>query len=183
MGPLRPGAIVVDAASEEYSSAVDFAAIREAGAATVKASFRDGGRVVGVLAKRARGLFARFVIEQRADTAEKLARFSAEGYAFNAKLSSPSELVFERSAAARAAAAQAPGAAAGRKKKGAPEGEEEEELEAELEAAGTSGGAAQKAGRGRAGTKKSAPGEEEEEAGASGGAATRAGRAGKRAKR
>jgi len=47
-------------------------------------------------AKRARGLMARFAIEQRVSKPEDLKKFDSEGYAYVASLSTADKLVFRR---------------------------------------------------------------------------------------
>jgi len=47
-------------------------------------------------AKRARGLMARWAVQQRLANVAKLERFDAEGYAFDAAASSADRLVFRR---------------------------------------------------------------------------------------
>ena len=53
-------------------------------------------KVISFYAKRARGLMARFVIQQRARSVKALQAFDAEGYAFESALSSDDRLVFRR---------------------------------------------------------------------------------------
>ena len=57
---------------------------------------RDAYRFVSFSAKKARGLMARYMIDQRAETADALQAFDAEGYAFNEGLSSEDEWIFTR---------------------------------------------------------------------------------------
>ena len=58
---------------------------------------RDGKpRTISFLAKRARGLMARFIIRQRIDDPEGLKNFSDEGYGFRPDLSVDDKLVFTR---------------------------------------------------------------------------------------
>jgi cytoplasmic iron level regulating protein YaaA (DUF328/UPF0246 family) len=52
------------------------------------------------MAKRARGLMARFAITQRLSRPEQLEAFDSEGYAYAAGLSTPERLVFRRPPAA-----------------------------------------------------------------------------------
>ena len=60
----------------------------------------DRYKVISFFAKRARGLMARHAIDQRIATPEGLKRFDAEGYAFDATVSSPDRFVFRRRGAA-----------------------------------------------------------------------------------
>ena len=58
---------------------------------------RDGEpKMISFYAKRARGLLARFVIDQRIDDPEGLKEFAEEGYSFRPELSEPDRLSFVR---------------------------------------------------------------------------------------
>lgn len=89
--------VVVNLASEEYFKAVDLKTLR---ARVVQCVFQerkgDAWKVISFHAKRARGLMARHVIDQRIDAPEDLTRFASEGYAYAAEASSPDRLVFRR---------------------------------------------------------------------------------------
>jgi cytoplasmic iron level regulating protein YaaA (DUF328/UPF0246 family) len=88
---------IVNLASDEYWSAVDETRLA---APVVQAVFKEikGGKaqVVSFLAKKARGMMARFIVEHRLTKPEDLRRFDAAGYAFNAKASTAAQLVFTR---------------------------------------------------------------------------------------
>ena len=56
----------------------------------------DQYKIISFFAKRARGLMARFAIEQRAKTPADLEAFKLEGYAFAPEVSKPDMLVFRR---------------------------------------------------------------------------------------
>ncbi len=92
--------LVVNLASHEYARAVPRAALH---ARVVDCVFEDWSRgryrTVGVHAKRARGLMARWVVQARVASVERLAHFDAEGYAFDRAESVPVRLVFRRRAA------------------------------------------------------------------------------------
>lgn len=89
--------VVVNLASQEYAGAVDRAALK---ARVVDCVFEDWSRgafrVVGVHAKRARGLMARYAIRARAMTPGGLHGFDLEGYGFDAAASRLDRLVFRR---------------------------------------------------------------------------------------
>jgi cytoplasmic iron level regulating protein YaaA (DUF328/UPF0246 family) len=94
----QPPPVVVNLASQEYFRAVDRPALQ---ARVVECVFEDrdaagAWRVVGVLAKRARGLMARHAIEHRIDDPRALEGFDREGYAFARAASTPDRLVFRR---------------------------------------------------------------------------------------
>jgi cytoplasmic iron level regulating protein YaaA (DUF328/UPF0246 family) len=89
--------IIVNLASEEYFKSVDS---KQLNARVIQCVFQDGKgaawKVVSFHAKRARGLMARFAIENRITKPEGLKKFDAEGYAFAADVSTEDKLVFRR---------------------------------------------------------------------------------------
>lgn len=89
--------VVVNLASQEYFKAVDQKALK---ARVIECVFEDwkGGKykVISFLAKRARGLMARYAATQRVTTPKQLEKFNLEGYAFDAAVSEPDRLVFRR---------------------------------------------------------------------------------------
>lgn len=89
--------IVVNLASEEYFKSVDISSLK---ARVIQCVFQDqkagAYKVVSFYAKRARGLMARYVIENRISAPEKLTGFNLEGYAFAPEVSSEDKLVFRR---------------------------------------------------------------------------------------
>ncbi|MEY2658827.1 MAG: hypothetical protein RLZZ395_2569 [Pseudomonadota bacterium] len=58
-----------------------------------------GYKIISFMAKRARGLMARYAITQRVKTPAALEKFNLEGYAFAPAVSEPDRLVFRREAA------------------------------------------------------------------------------------
>jgi len=88
---------VINLASGEYARAVNWHAIEGQVVHThFKEQKDDGYRVIGIHAKRARGLMCRYAIESGAEGAEALQAFDAAGYTFRAQMSSPSDWVFAR---------------------------------------------------------------------------------------
>ena len=95
------GAIVVNLASQEYFKAVNPKLLK---ARVVECVFEDassgGGqdefKVISFFAKKARGMMARFAIQNRVDTVKHLAQFAEAGYAFAKPASTPDRLVFRR---------------------------------------------------------------------------------------
>ena len=53
-------------------------------------------KVISFYAKKARGLMARYLIENKLSQVEQLKAFDSEGYYFDAESSSDKELVFKR---------------------------------------------------------------------------------------
>ncbi|NMW32986.1 peroxide stress protein YaaA [Altererythrobacter sp. RZ02] len=88
---------IVNLASNEYFKAVDTKALS---APVVTASFlnvKDGeARRLMYHVKFARGLMARWIMDNAVERAQDLKDFNAEGYAFDAKASTDSEMVFSR---------------------------------------------------------------------------------------
>ncbi|MBI1365622.1 MAG: peroxide stress protein YaaA [Alphaproteobacteria bacterium] len=88
---------VVNLASQEYFSAVDPKTLK---GPVITPSFKEEKagklRSLQFYAKRARGLMARWIIDNRIDRASELSAFSAEGYALCKDLSDESTLVFTR---------------------------------------------------------------------------------------
>jgi uncharacterized protein len=89
--------LVVNLASQEYFKAAGRKALKARVLHCVFEEVRHGrAQVIGLLAKRARGLMARHAIVQRASAPEQLLGFDAEGYAFQPQASEPDRLVFRR---------------------------------------------------------------------------------------
>lgn len=88
---------VIGCASQEYLSAMDTKAL---GVPFIQCDFKESknGKLatVGLFAKRARGMMARYAVEHRVTDAEKLKRFNSAGYAFDKKLSDEATYVFVR---------------------------------------------------------------------------------------
>jgi len=58
---------------------------------------RDGGfKMIGIYAKRARGLMSRYIIKNRIKDSEELKAFDLDGYKFNKKLSTDTDWTFTR---------------------------------------------------------------------------------------
>jgi hypothetical protein len=91
--------VIVNLASQEYSRAALRPALK---ARVVECVFEEGQggkyKIVSFFAKKARGLMARFAIQNRIETPEVLREFDAEGYGFVAALSTNDRLVFRRQA-------------------------------------------------------------------------------------
>jgi cytoplasmic iron level regulating protein YaaA (DUF328/UPF0246 family) len=88
---------LVNLASLEYFAAVDLKAL-ELPVVTCK-FYEDRGAVtkqISFMAKKARGLMARYAIDHRIDRAEDLKAFDSEGYAFQKGQSSDTEWIFLR---------------------------------------------------------------------------------------
>lgn len=89
--------VLVNCASTEYFKSVR---PKQLDARVITPVFEDwkGGRykIISFHAKRARGLMARFAVENRIDVPEKLKEFAVEGYAFDSAASNDATFVFRR---------------------------------------------------------------------------------------
>lgn len=89
--------VLVNLASQEYARALDRKALKARVIDCVFEDGKDGGyKVMGLYAKRARGLMLRHAIEQRVTAPHGLRDFAREGYAFAPSASLPERLVFRR---------------------------------------------------------------------------------------
>jgi cytoplasmic iron level regulating protein YaaA (DUF328/UPF0246 family) len=90
---------IVNLASAEYWGALDERALQ---APVIQAVFKEikGGKasVVSFLAKKARGMMARYIIQHRLTKAEDLKRFDTDGYSFDPKASNATVWTFSRKA-------------------------------------------------------------------------------------
>ncbi|NNP71812.1 hypothetical protein A7P53_04920 [Acinetobacter defluvii] len=89
--------ILVNLASDEYYKSVKESKID---AEIIKPVFLDQKngqyKVISFYAKKARGLMARFIVENQIESIEALKTFNSEGYYFDAESSLKGELVFKR---------------------------------------------------------------------------------------
>jgi uncharacterized protein len=91
--------VVVNLASNEYFKAVSRKALEARVVECVFEEHKNGQyKVISFMAKRARGLMARYAIQKRIKTVKQLEAFDSEGYAFKPQLSEPERLVFRRKA-------------------------------------------------------------------------------------
>ncbi len=89
--------VVVNLASQEYFKAVDCKALQARVVDCVFQEWRAGQyKIISFMAKRARGLMARYAITERITSVKKLESFALEGYQFDAEASAPERMVFRR---------------------------------------------------------------------------------------
>ena len=96
---VRPkrGAVVVNLASNEYFGAIQKERLDARLVTCVFKEVKDGkAKVVSFFAKRARGLMARFICEERLAKVEGLKDFTSAGYRYNARASGDDSFVFQR---------------------------------------------------------------------------------------
>ena len=81
---LLPSELVVNLASNEYASAIDFKALSSPVIHPVFKDYKNGTfKIISFFAKKARGLMARYLLEVNAKTIDDILAFSDEGYAFS----------------------------------------------------------------------------------------------------
>ena len=89
--------LLVNLASNEYFKVLD---TKKLSAQIVKPVFKEESkgrcRVISFLAKRARGLMSRFIIDKALSEAQDIKRFRAEGYRYAPSMSTDDEWVFVR---------------------------------------------------------------------------------------
>lgn len=91
--------VVINLASQEYFKAVDTKALKARVVECVFQEFKNGQyKIISFMAKRARGLMARYAATHQLVTPEQLRAFDVEGYAWVAAQSAPERLVFRRTA-------------------------------------------------------------------------------------
>lgn len=92
--------VVVNLASQEYFKSVDLKHLKPPVVECAFEDYKNGAyKIISFHAKRARGLMARFAIQQRARSAAELEAFDLEGYALAPASSTPARLVFRRKTA------------------------------------------------------------------------------------
>jgi uncharacterized protein len=86
---------LVNLASNEYSSVIDRTRLKNRIVTPVFKDYSNGSyKIVMVYAKRARGMMARFIVENSIDNPEHLKEFDEDGYIFTEKMSSVNDFVF-----------------------------------------------------------------------------------------
>lgn len=89
--------VLVNLASEEFSKTVDVKTLKGRMMTPVFQEMRQGGaKVIGLYAKKARGLMTRFAAENGITAVEGLKAFDVDGYAFHKEVSTDSVWVFRR---------------------------------------------------------------------------------------
>ncbi len=89
--------VLVNLASQEYFKAVQRKALKARVIDCVFEDYKSGQyKIISFLAKRARGLMARYAAQQRIGRPAQLEGFNLEGYAHAPSVSTPERLVFRR---------------------------------------------------------------------------------------
>jgi len=88
---------LINLASQEYFKAIDKSALSYP---VIHIDFKEKKngdyKTIGIMAKYARGLMARYLIEHKIDDVEAIKQFNVDKYRFNKKMSSDDKLVFTR---------------------------------------------------------------------------------------
>ncbi|WP_318640781.1 peroxide stress protein YaaA [Flavobacterium ardleyense] len=94
---LKKDELFINLASVEYFSAIDTKALK---VPVIKPEFKDykNGdlKIIAIYAKKARGMMVRFIADSNAQTVDDLKHFDYDGYGFDSKLSTDTDLVFTR---------------------------------------------------------------------------------------
>lgn len=89
---------IINLASQEYANAVNFKALN---VPVITPQFKEkqasGYKIIGLLAKKARGRMAHYICSQHIDNEEAIRFFSEDGYRLNVSLSTPLMPVYTRS--------------------------------------------------------------------------------------
>ena len=94
---LKDNELFINLASNEYFKVIKPKLLKVPVITPVFKDYKDGKlKMIPFFAKKARGLMVRFIIDNNIERAEDLKGFNYEGYAFDANLSTKSELVFTR---------------------------------------------------------------------------------------
>ena len=94
---LQDGELFVNLASNEYFKAIKPKLLKVPVVTCVFKDFKNGEyKTIMTFAKLARGYMTRYIIDKDVNTLEGLKGFDREGYAFDANLSTDTELVFTR---------------------------------------------------------------------------------------
>ncbi len=89
---------IVNLSSQEYSSAINSKKLNKILInITFKENINGKYKIIGIHAKKARGIMANFIISNLIEDLEELKKFSLDGYKYMPELSSSSDYVFVRS--------------------------------------------------------------------------------------
>ena len=89
--------VLVNCASQEYFQAVDMASLKPKVITPVFMENKNGeNKIISFYAKKARGLMARYIIENKVRKIEDLKEFNFENYKYRKELSTETNLIFLR---------------------------------------------------------------------------------------
>ncbi len=88
---------LINLASNEYSKAVKFKELNASVITPVFKDYKDGKyKIIGIYAKKARGMLSRYIIKHRLTAPEDIKTFNDENYTFDKNLSQGNLWVFSR---------------------------------------------------------------------------------------
>ena len=94
---MKEGELLINLASKEYASAVDFKKLKATIVTPYFKDYKDGKlKIISFYAKKARGLMVRYIIDSDAKTIDDLKGFDYDGYKLDSNLSKDEHLVFTR---------------------------------------------------------------------------------------
>ena len=95
--PALKDGVLINLASNEYFKAVDAKKLKATIITPVFKDWKNGQyKIISFFAKKARGLMARYVVDQRVTDVEQVKQFNVAGYAFVAQESTENTWVFRR---------------------------------------------------------------------------------------
>lgn len=94
---LKKEKYLINLASKEYFTSIDFSKLSgEVITPVFKEKKGDDYKIVGLFAKRARGMMSRYIIQNKISDLKDLQNFNETGYKFSKSQSSDSQIVFLR---------------------------------------------------------------------------------------
>ena len=94
---LNSDDVIINLASKEYSKAIKFKNISNQVIVPVFKDYKNGQlKTIMMFAKKARGSMARYIVQQKLESAEGIKNYNIDSYGFDEKLSNENEWVFIR---------------------------------------------------------------------------------------
>ena len=94
---MNENEVLINLASTEYFSAVDTKLLKLKIITPEFKDYKDDKlKIISFFAKKARGLMARYIVDNNIDSVEDLKMFNVEGYAFDDSLSTNEKYIFTR---------------------------------------------------------------------------------------
>ena len=94
---LSENDVLLNLASKEYFSVIDKKKLKPTLISPEFKDYKDGKlKIISFYAKKARGLMARYIIDNQINDVEEIKQFNVDGYRFDENLSSPSQWIFTR---------------------------------------------------------------------------------------
>tara|TARA_B100000686_G_scaffold218205_1_gene225330 strand:- start:497 stop:1123 length:627 start_codon:yes stop_codon:yes gene_type:complete len=92
--------VILNCASVEYFKSVDINTLEATIVSPVFKDVKNGqAKIISFFAKKARGMMARFIIQNRIDKVDDIIKFNESGYTYDPKESNPNNPVFIRAEA------------------------------------------------------------------------------------